>query len=65
MRNDLKQPETTYNGQKTTWNDLQRARKRPETTYSKQETTWNDLQRAFSEWNITIYFLLKEEEVKF
>ena len=57
-RNDLKRPETTYNEQKTTWNDLQRTRnnlKRPttskkwiETTYNEQETTWNNLKRA---WN--------------
>ena len=52
-RNDLKPPETTYNEQGTTWNDLQRpttSNKRPEmtyeTTYKKQGTTWNDLQRA-------------------
>ena len=45
-RNDLKQPETTYNEQEMTWNDLQQARndlKRHETTYNEQETTWNDL----------------------
>ena len=40
--NDLKQPETTYNEQETTRNDLQRARndpKRPEMTYNEEETT--------------------------
>ena len=48
-RNDLKQPETTYNEQETTWNGLKRptaSKNRPETTYGEQETTWNDLQRA-------------------
>ena len=42
----LKQPETTYNEQKTTWNDLNRpttSKKWIETTYNKQETTWNDV----------------------
>ena len=46
---NLKRPETTYNEQETTWNDLQRARndlKWPITTCKEQETTWNDLQRA-------------------
>ena len=34
-RNDLKQLETTYNEQETTWNDLQR----PEKTYNEHQTT--------------------------
>ena len=39
---------TTYNKERTTWNNLQGARndpKRPESTYNEQETTWNDLKR--------------------
>ena len=46
-RNNLKRPETTYNEQETTWNDLQQptaGKKWPEmiyeTTYNEQETTW-------------------------
>ena len=40
MQNDLKRPEMTYNGQETTWNDLQRARndlKRPTTSKKQSE----------------------------
>ena len=46
---NVERPETTYNKQETTWNDLEQPRaikKRHETTYPKQETTWNDLQQA-------------------
>ena len=52
-RNDLKQPETTYNKQEKTWNDLQRTRnnlKQPKTsskwikmTHDKYGTTYNNL----------------------
>ena len=55
-RNDLKRPETIYNEQEMTWNDLPRARndlkqsraskKRLETAYRDSETTWNDPQQA-------------------
>ena len=48
-RKDLKRSTTTFNEQKTTWNDLQRStmsKKRPETTYNKQETAWNNPQRV-------------------
>ena len=48
MSNDLKQPETTYNEQETTWNNLQRTRnnlKRPTTTYNKQKMTSNNLKQ--------------------
>ena len=37
-RNDLKRPETTYNKQETTWNDL-----------NEQETNRNDLERAVND----------------
>ena len=46
---NVERPETTYNKQETTLNDLERPRatkKRHETTYPKQETTWNNLQQA-------------------
>ena len=53
-RNDLNRPETAYNDQETTWNDLQRpttSKKRPETTYNEQERIWNDLHQEETTWN--------------
>ena len=47
-RDDLQQPETTYNEQETTWNDPQRVRQnleRPKSTYNGQENTQNDQQQ--------------------
>ena len=44
-----KRPETTYNEQETTWNDLQRARndlKQPTTSKTQSTRTWTHLQRA-------------------
>ena len=52
MRNDLNQPETTYNEQETTYNDLQRVRRNlqwSEPTYNKQKKTRNDQQQAYFE----------------
>ena len=45
-RNDPKRPETMYNEQETTWNDLKwpaTGKEQPETIYNEQETIWNDL----------------------
>ena len=48
-RNDLKQPETTYNEQETAWNDPQRVShnpQRPGPTYNEQKNMRNHQKQA-------------------
>ena len=44
---NVERPETTYNGQGMTWEDL----KRPKTAYNEQGTTGNNLKRSKTTYN--------------
>ena len=67
-RNDLKRPETIYNEQEMTWNDLPRARndlkqsrasmKRPTVTQKRPETTHNKQKTTWNDLNEQILALL-------
>ena len=53
-----KRPETTYNEQEMTWNDMEQPsaiKKRHETTQGEQKTAWNDLQRTDSKFMELLY----------